>query len=410
MGTGLAALGGIVLGTGYLNIRKNRLFPRSLAKFPVFFAVFFIPLLLTQSLVKKGGLGHNGLGLIHIIKMCQETNRVESLLKPRLFCQALGKAALQGLPISREEALRVLLDAKLPLFALLEATFAVRKHHFGLGVRVHILNNVQNGLCPEDCNYCSQANNSAGTIPTYRMKSDETILEEAQRAYASGAYRYCLILSGRGPGEERISHLAKLVTRLKNTFPMEVCLSAGFIDQKQADQLKQAGLDRYNHNLNTSEERYKTICHTHTYAQRVATLEAAKSVGLEVCSGLIIGMGEGPEEVVEVAMTLNRLQARSIPVNFYVHAPGAQLGEQNRLTPQLCLRTLCLFRFLNPDAEIRAAGGREANLRSQEALALYPANSLFAEGYLNTGGHSAEKTLQMIQDAGFQVERVDEHE
>ncbi|MBF0438637.1 MAG: biotin synthase BioB, partial [Magnetococcales bacterium] len=201
-----------------------------------------------------------------------------------------------------------------------------------------------------------------------------------------------------------------LVTRLKNTFAMEVCLSAGLIDPNQAARLKSAGLDRYNHNLNTSEERYGTICQTHAYADRVATLDAARSVGLEVCSGIIIGMGEGPDEVVEVARTLNRLNARSIPVNFYVHAPGSKLGEQNRLTPSMCLRTLCLFRFLNPSAEIRAAGGREANLRSLESLALYPANSLFAEGYLNTGGHSAEKTMQMIRDAGFYVERVEEHE
>ncbi|MBF0273488.1 MAG: biotin synthase BioB [Magnetococcales bacterium] len=319
-------------------------------------------------------------------------------------------AALHGDPITPEQALRVLTDPELPLLALLDAAFMVRRHHFGLGVRVHILNNVQNGLCPEDCNYCAQSTSSAGSVPVYRLKSDAAILEDAKRAYDSGAFRYCMVLSGRGPGEERLDHLAALVTRLKATFPMEVCLSAGFIDPNQAARLKQAGLDRYNHNLNTSESRYGTICHTHTYADRVATLEAARSVGLEVCSGLIIGMGEGPDEVVEVARTLNRLDARSIPVNFYVHAPGSQLGDQNHLTPESCLRTLCLFRFLNPSAEIRAAGGREANLRALESLALYPANSLFAEGYLNTGGHSADKTLQMIVDAGFTVERVDEHE
>ncbi|MBF0342413.1 MAG: biotin synthase BioB [Magnetococcales bacterium] len=330
--------------------------------------------------------------------------------EPNAFCQTLATAALRGSSITREEALRVLTDADLPLLPLLDAAFQVRRHHFGLGVRVHILNNVQNGLCPEDCSYCAQSTSSAGEVPVYRLKSDETILDDARKAHDSGAFRYCLVLSGRGPGEERIDHLASLVTRLKSAFPMEVCLSAGLIDATQAARLKQAGLDRYNHNLNTSESRYGTICHTHSYADRLATLEAARSVGLEVCSGLIIGMGEGPDEVVEVALTLNRLNARSIPVNFYVHAPGAQLGEQNRLTPEGCLRALCLFRFLNPSAEIRAAGGREANLRAMEALALYPANSLFAEGYLNTGGHSADKTMRLIADAGFTVERVDEHD
>ncbi|MBF0179776.1 MAG: biotin synthase BioB [Magnetococcales bacterium] len=327
----------------------------------------------------------------------------------REFCDKLEQATQNGEKIALEDALRVLTDPEVPLLPLLDAAFQVRKRHFGLGVRVHILNNVQNGLCPEDCNYCSQSVSAAGDIPVWGMKSDETILEEAARAHASGAYRYCLVLSGRGPGEERITHLAQVVNRLKQTFSMEVCLSAGFIDRQQAQRLKSAGLDRYNHNLNTAEERYGTICRTHSYNDRLSTLQAAKSAGLEVCSGIIIGMGESPEEVVEVATELHRLDARSIPVNFYVHAPGASLGEQNRLTPELCLRTLCLFRFLNPCAEIRAAGGREANLRGLESLALYPANSLFAEGYLNTSGHSADRTMAMIRDAGFTVERVDEH-
>ncbi len=335
---------------------------------------------------------------------------MEPISEPHLFCHALGVAAINKRPIAREEARRVLMDPKIPLLSLLDAAFQVRQHYFGLGVRVHILNNVQNGLCSEDCNYCSQSANSQGAVPVYRMKADEMIVQEARAAFDSGAYRYCLVLSGRGPGEERMQHLTGLVSRLKNSFPMEICLSAGLIDQTQAAQLKEAGLDRYNHNLNTSESRYGTICHTHSYRDRLATLEAAKSVGLEVCSGIIIGMGEEADEVVEVAMTLNRLQARSIPVNFYVHAPGAEMGGQNRLTPELCLRSLALFRFLNPEAEIRAAGGREVNLRGLEALALYPANSLFAEGYLNTSGHSVEKTMQMIVDAGFQVERVDEHQ
>ncbi|MEO5345733.1 MAG: biotin synthase BioB [Magnetococcus sp. YQC-9] len=327
-----------------------------------------------------------------------------------LFCRELARKALQGEPIAREQALRVLTDPSLPLLPLLDAAFLVREHHFGRNVRVHILNNVQNGLCPEDCNYCAQSTSSDGSVPVFRMKSDETIFAEAQKALDSGAYRYCLVLSGRGPGDERVEHLAGIVSKLKAAHPMEVCLSAGFIDAQQAARLKRAGLDRYNHNLNTSEERYGTICHTHSYADRVATLTAARSVGLEVCSGLILGMGEGPDEVVEVAMTLNRLDARSIPVNFYVHAPGAKLGAQNRLTPEYGLRALCLFRFLNPSAEVRAAGGRETNLRGLESLALYPANSLFAEGYLNTSGHAAEKTLRMIEDAGFVVERVEEHE
>ena len=324
------------------------------------------------------------------------------------FYKQLSETALAGGNVSPEVGLRILTDPKLELLLLLQAAFTVRRHYFGLGVRVHILNNVQNGLCPEDCNYCAQAVDSEAPIEKYKIKGDEEIMAGARAAHESGAYRYCIVLSGREPDKKRVEKMAALVRRIKQAYPVEVCLSAGFIDESAASQLKDAGLSRYNHNLNTSESHYGAICSTHSYAQRVATLEAAKSVGLEVCSGMIIGMGESPEEIWTVAQKLRSLNARSIPVNFYVPVPGAKLGEVNQLTPEYCLRTLVLFRFCNPDAEIRAAGGREVNLRSLESLALYPANSLFSEGYLNVGGHGSDKTFKMIADAGFSVERIEE--
>ncbi|MBF0143370.1 MAG: biotin synthase BioB [Magnetococcales bacterium] len=302
----------------------------------------------------------------------------------------------------------MLTDTEAELLSLLQAAFVVRHRHFGRGVRIHILNNVQNGYCPEDCNYCAQAAGSQAPIPKFRMKSDAEILDGARRAHEAGAFRYCVVLSGRGPGSGQVEAMADLVSRIKQSYPVQVCLSAGFIDAAMAKRLKEAGLDRYNHNLNTAESHYGSICTTHDYRQRLQTLEAARSQGLEVCSGIIIGMGETPEQVVEVAATLRRLQARSIPVNFYVHVPGSKLGPVNQLDPRLCLRTLCLFRLMNPDAEVRAAGGREVNLRGLESLALYPANSLFSEGYLNTGGHGIERTLTLIADAGFSVDRIED--
>ncbi len=324
------------------------------------------------------------------------------------FYQFLSQNALAGENLSRDDGMRILTDPDAELLPLMQAAFAVREHHFGRGVRVHILNNVQNGLCPEDCNYCAQAVDSEASIPKYKIKPDAEIMAGAKEAHESGAYRYCIVLSGREPDQKRLDQMSDLVKRIKAEYPVEVCLSAGFIDAAGAAQLKAAGLSRYNHNLNTSESHYGSICTTHSYAQRIATLDAAKSVGLEVCSGMIIGMGESPAEIWTVAQKLRELDARSIPVNFYVHVPGSKLGEMNQLTPEYCLRVLALFRFCNPDAEIRAAGGREVNLRSLESLALYPANSLFSEGYLNVGGHGANKTLEMIKDAGFTVERIEE--
>ncbi len=324
------------------------------------------------------------------------------------FYNHLTNTALNGKLLSRSEGLRVLEDPNLDLLPLLHAAFHVRKRYFDRKVRVQILNNIQNGFCPEDCNYCAQSASSKAEIPKYRLKSDDEILADAEKAFQAGAYRHCLVLSGRGPGTEGVRHMAELVRRMKNRWPMEICLSAGFIDREMAETLKAAGLDRYNHNLNTAEGHYGAICNSHTYTDRLATLEAAHQAGMAVCSGLIIGMGESNRDILEVAFTLRRLNARSIPVNFYVHVPGSKLGEVKALTPEKCLRTLCLFRFLNPDAEIRAAGGREVHLRSMEALALYPANSLFSEGYLNVGGDTTDRTIRMVEDAGFIVETVEE--
>lgn len=324
------------------------------------------------------------------------------------FYQQLSADALNGVCLQQEHGLRILQDTTLELLPLLQAAFQVRHHYFGRRVRVHILNNIQNGYCPEDCNYCAQSADSTAPIIKYRLKSDNEILAEAERAHGSGAFRYCMVLSGRGPDNDRVAHMAHLIQQIKSRWPLEVCLSAGFIDHSMANTLKEAGLDRYNHNLNTAEARYSTLCHTHTYRDRITTLEAARAAGLEVCSGLIIGMGESAEDLWSVAQTLRRLRARSIPVNFYVHVPGNSLGAaEDLLTPERCLRTLCLFRFANPDAELRAAGGREVHLRSLAPLSLYPANSLFSNGYLNTGGDATEDVLCMIADAGFELERVE---
>ncbi len=316
-------------------------------------------------------------------------------------------AVLNKIP-SREHLLAILDPQKIPLLPLLEATRRVREHFCGKDVRVQILNNLQNGQCTEDCNYCAQSTSSCADIKTYPMKPDDEIFAGAQRCAESGGNRYCMVLSGRAPTAERIQHLASLVSEIKKRHNIEVCVSAGFIDAEQARVLKNAGLDRYNHNLNTSSQYYDKICSSHSHADRMACLEAAKSVGLDLCSGLIVGMGESLDDIVSVAIALRRLNVKSVPVNFYMHIPGSRLGEVGQLTPEYCLRVLCLFRFVHPDAEVRAAGGREINLRSLQPLALYAVNSLFCEGYLNSSGQALENTKAMICDAGYVIGQVEE--
>jgi len=316
----------------------------------------------------------------------------------------LAERALRGEAPSTNEALWILEGRDVDLLPLLHAAYVPRRHHFGRRVMVHMLNNVQNGLCPEDCGYCSQNRDSKAEIRKYAIKSDDEILAEAEHAARAGASRYCMVLSGRGPSIERTRRLAETIRKVKSRYPIEVCLSVGLLEEEHARILADAGLDRLNHNLNTSESNYEKVCSTHSYADRVATLQAAKKCGIQPCSGLIVGMGETPAELVEVAFRLRELEVPSIPVNFLIPIEGNQLQWDGSLEPERCLRALCLARLVNPSAEIRVAAGREGHLRSLEALSLYPANSLFVEGYLTTRGDAVADTYQMIEDAGFEVE------
>jgi biotin synthase len=315
-----------------------------------------------------------------------------------------AERALRDEPPSEAEAAWILDGPDVPLLPLLHAAFVPRERHFGRKVMVHVLNNVQNGLCPEDCGYCSQARDSSAAIRKYPMKSDEAILAEAEAAARAGATRYCMVLSGRGPTVERTRKLAGLVREIKARWPIEVCLSAGLLEEEHARILAEAGLDRLNHNLNTSESHYGEICTTHGYGDRVRTLQAARKAGIEPCSGLIMGMGETSDDLVEVAFRLRELEVPSIPLNFLIPIEGNPVRSDGSLTPERCLRALALLRLVNPRAEIRAAGGREGHLRSLGALLLWPANSLFVEGYLTTRGDAVAETYRMIRDAGFEVD------
>jgi biotin synthase len=321
-----------------------------------------------------------------------------------LFYHNLTQQALAQKPLSAETAKAILTSPDIDIFPLINAAYEVRRHFRENKVSIHIINNAANGLCREDCHYCAQAKSADADIVEYPIKSDAEFLAEAHNAYKRGAHRYCMVFAGRGPSALRTQKLASLIKMIKSKYPLEVCVSTGLIDDDKAAILKEAGLDRLNHNLNTSAEHYPKICTTHTYEDRVNTLNAAVKAGLDVCSGMIVGMGESAEDIIQCAEKLHEFKARSIPINFYMPIEGNELGQIKQLTPQYCLRILCLFRFINPDAEIRVAAGREFHLRDMEVLAFYAADSLFLDGYLNTKGSTRLKTLTMLNDAGFMIE------
>ncbi len=312
-------------------------------------------------------------------------------------------ASLDGGSIKNEDIKWILESEEVELLPLLYAAFKIRFKYFARGVKIHVINNVQSGNCSEDCNYCAQSRDSQEKVNIYPMKTDEEILKEAQAAYEMDAFRYCMVFSGRDLGKNRIDRICNVVKKLKEKYKMEVCTSAGFLTEEEAVALKNAGVDRYNHNLNTSEHKYGEICTTHTYQKRVDTIQTARNAGLDICSGLIIGMGESIKDIINIARELKKVSAKSVPINFFIPIKNHKIKNPQKLTPEYCLKVLCVFRFVLPNAEIRAAGGREYHLRSLNSFSLYPANSVFSRGYLTVGGESVDKTKQMILDSGFEI-------
>ncbi|MBU0468904.1 MAG: biotin synthase BioB, partial [Candidatus Omnitrophica bacterium] len=227
----------------------------------------------------------------------------------KYFYTQLTQKSMAKELLSIEYATQILTASDIELIPLLNAAYEVRKKSFGKEITIHVINNVQNGQCSEDCKYCAQSIDSNAQINEYGMKSDEEILNEAKQAYESGAHRYCMVFSGRALSLERSQHLAALIQKIKATYPIQVCISHGFLDKEKAQLLKEAGLDRLNHNLNTSNRYYSDICTTHDYQDRIKTLQEAHNVNLQVCSGVLIGMGETAEDIYEMACSLKALKA-----------------------------------------------------------------------------------------------------
>lgn len=317
--------------------------------------------------------------------------------------ELLAQKAVAGQQISRDECYSVLRSPDAEHLQLLDAAYQVRRHHWGNRVHLHLLINGKSGLCPEDCHYCSQSKVSTADIEKYPLLSEEKLIEGAWRAKKARALRYCIVTSGRGATDAEVDYLAQVVTVIKKEVGIGVCCSLGLLSQGKALRLKEAGVDRLNHNLNTSERYYPQICTTHTYADRVGTLTAARQAGLELCTGAIFGQGETEDDIIDVALALREVAPHSVPVNFLHPIPGTPFQDLNYLTPHQCLRILCLLRFLCPKQEIRVAGGREFHLRSLQPLVLYPANSIFVSGYLTTPGQGPEAAWRMIEDMGFEL-------
>lgn len=319
----------------------------------------------------------------------------------------IALSSLSGELLTREEARAVLQAPDEVLLEQLAAAYSIRRHYWGNRVRLHYLLNAQSGLCPEDCNYCSQSKISTAEIEKYPLLAKEKILNAAQRAASLKAGTFCMVLSGRSPQEPTFAKVLEAVREVKANYNLKICACLGLLSEEQTCRLAKAGVDRVNHNLNTAQEYHAEICSTHTFSDRLTTVQNVKAAGITTCSGGIIGMGESDDDIIDLVLSLRQLEVTSVPVNFLIPIPGTPFEGLRELNPRRCLRVLCLFRFLLPSQEIRIAGGREVHLRSLQPLGLYPANSIFIGDYLTTPGQAAHSDWEMIRDAGFVLEAAD---
>ena len=317
--------------------------------------------------------------------------------------QRLASDVLNGQSVTREQALSILKTNDDDLLDLIASAFKIRHCYFGKTVQLYFLMNAKSGLCPEDCNYCSQSKISDAPIPKYNILSRDKLMDGARVAAERKSKTYCIVISGRAPNEREINAVETIVPLIKEKYGLNICACLGLLDEVQAKRLKAAGVDKVNHNLNTSRDYYPEICSTHTFDDRIETLKNVRNAGMELCSGGIIGMGEKHEDIVQMAFELSELSVESIPLNFLHSIDGTPLERKEYLNPRDCMRALCMFRYVNPKSELRIAGGRERHLRTLQPLGLYVANSIFVGDYLTTQGQPPQEDYDMIADMGFEV-------
>jgi biotin synthase len=325
------------------------------------------------------------------------------------------------------------------LLDLLAAAYRVRRRWFGNRVQLNFLINARCGACSEDCGYCAQSKVSKADITPYKLLDAEELTAGARTAIERRAKTYCIVASGLRPSRQDLDTILAAVARIKAECALKICVSPGLLTPEQVRRLKAGGVDRVNHNLNTSRRFYPRICTTHSYQDRLDTLRAVREAGMEICSGGIVGMGEEDADVVDLALELAALGAESVPINFLLPIPGIALagtgkpspptplpeGERgdriaplptnlrsvpgargpvmDSLNPRYCLKVLALMRLAIPRCELRIAAGREVHLRGLQPLGLYPANSMFVGDYLTEKGQPPEEDFDMIRALGFEI-------
>jgi biotin synthase len=313
----------------------------------------------------------------------------------------LEEKVLKGDHISREEALYIAEVSGTDLFELFASANRIRNHFRGNTVGICSIVNAKSGACPEDCSFCAQSSKSKAKIEVYSLLSKEITLQKAREAKKSGAERFSIVTSGRKVSEIDLLLIANTISEIRQ-IGLIPCASLGMLEEKELSILKSAGLDRYHHNLETSEGFFHQVCSTHSYADKFKTIDAVKSLGLSLCSGGIFGMGETWQDRIDMALQLRELDADSVPINFLIPIKGTTLEFRDTLHPFEALKIISLFRYILPQREIRICGGRMQILGEFNSMVfLAGADSLLIGNYLTTSGRNYDDDFRIIRTYGL---------
>ena len=318
--------------------------------------------------------------------------------------QKVGDKVLSGRSVTMEDILP-LLEAKGPdIMELAAVANRVRVEFMGNRIDLCSLLNAKSGRCSEDCAFCAQSAHYKTEAPAYSLMDTDQMVKEAKEAQKSQTERFCLISSGRNLNEKEFETVLNALSQIRVETDLALDCSFGTLTQERAEALKKVGATRYNHNLETAESHFSKICTTHSFQDRVQTIEILKNQGFSICCGGIIGLGESARQRMELAFSLRALGIDCIPLNILNPRPGTPLEHSDPIPPMEIIKTIALFRLILPKGTLKIAGGREVNLRDLQPLALLAgANGLILGNYLTTPGRSAEDDLTMLRDLGFEV-------
>lgn len=318
---------------------------------------------------------------------------------------SLAGKVLAGANINKEEASALAVTGSDKLFDLFAAATKIRERFRGSSVELCSIINAKSGECPEDCSYCAQSSYSSTDAPVFPLVKEDVVIEKALEAKDRGVKRFCIVTSGKKIDNKELRSIAEMVAKIRK-LGLLPCATLGLLNREELAILKASGLERYHHNLETSERFFPEMCTTHTYLDKLRTIEEVQAMGLSLCSGGIFGIGEEWQDRIEMAFSLRAINPDSVPINFLIAVRGTPLEDLDLLPPFEALKIISIYRFILPEKEIRVCGGRRQVLKEFNSMSFMAgADSLLTGNYLTTTGTAYEDDLRLIRHYGLNIEQ-----